>query len=75
MHVVNYLIWYLAIVIDSFYNIDYNRTHKLSIDNNEYGQLDYPIWYQAIIGVARIGAEPVAKNKCWAIMWSISVEQ
>ena len=64
MHVVNYLIWYLAIVIHSFYNIDYNKTHKLSIDNNEYGQLDYPIWYQAIIGVARIGAEPVAKNKC-----------
>ena len=39
MDIVNYLIWYLAIVSQSFYNKDYNRTHKLSIDNNEYGQL------------------------------------
>ena len=61
---VNYLIWYLAIVSHLFYNTDYNRTHKLSIDNNEYGQLDHLIWYQAIIGVARIGVEPVAKSKC-----------
>ena len=49
-------------VSQSFYNTDYNRTHKLSIDNNEYGQLS--IWYQAIIGVGRIGVEQVAKNKC-----------
>ena len=53
----------LAIVSQSFYN-NYNRTHKLSIDNNEYGQLDYLIWYQSNIGVARISVEPVAKNKC-----------
>ena len=37
----------LAIFSQSFYN-NYNRAHKLIIDNNEYGQLNYLIWYQAI---------------------------
>ena len=52
----------LAIVSQSFYNIDYNRTHKLSIDNNEYGQLSNMVLSN--IGVAKISVEPVAKNKC-----------
>ena len=51
----------LAIVSQSFYN-NYNRTHKLSIDNNEYGQLSNMV--SSNIGVARISVEPVARNKC-----------
>ena len=43
-------------------NTDYKRTHKLSIDNNEYGQLSNMV--SSNIGVAKISVEPVAKNKC-----------